>query len=61
VFKLDEASGAVKALTIRAGDARISRRDAPTYQLSWRKMTRFIASRPTVDEDWEHVIHYEFE
>ncbi len=59
-FQLDKAGGAVKSLTIRAGDGRISRRNAPEYPQSWRKLHRIIASRTTVDEDWAHVLHYEF-
>jgi hypothetical protein len=61
-FDLDKAEGSVKAFTVRAGDGRISREDAPGYPLeSWPKRLRFLESRPTVDEDWEHVLRYEFE
>jgi hypothetical protein len=60
-FHLDKADGAVTAFTVRAGDKRISRRDAPSYPLeSWRKRLRFIEGRPLVDEDWEHVLRHEF-
>jgi hypothetical protein len=59
-FRL-EAAGKVKALTVRAGDKRIPRRDAPSYSLaSWRKRLRLIEGRPVVDDDWEHVLRYEF-
>jgi hypothetical protein len=38
-----------------------AREDAPGYPLeSWRKRLRFLESRPTVDEDCEHVLRYEF-
>ena len=37
-FDLDSATEAVKAFTVRVGDKRTSRRDAPRYPLdSWRK------------------------
>ena len=59
-FHLD--AGSVKAFTVRAGDGRVSRQDAPGYPLeSWRKRLRFLEGRPTVDQDWEHVLRYEFE
>jgi hypothetical protein len=58
-FERDEAGGAVKAFTIRAGDGRIARRDAPKFPQSARALQRIIAARPTTDEDWAHVIHYE--
>jgi hypothetical protein len=59
-FHLDKA-GAVKALTLRAGDGRISERDAPQDVSSWRTQLRMIESRPNADEDWAHVLHYEFD
>jgi hypothetical protein len=59
-FQLDKA-GAVRALTLRAGDGRISRRDAPEYEASWRKRLRIIETRPTGDEDWAYVLHHEFD
>lgn len=59
-FQLDEAGG-VKALTLRAGDGRIPRRDAPGYSSPWRTQLRTIATRPTADGDWTHVLHYEFD
>jgi hypothetical protein len=65
-FQLDKAGGAVTALTIRVVDVRrISRGEAPEYRdpyygQSWRETLRIIASRPTTDGDWEHVLHYEF-
>jgi hypothetical protein len=60
-FQLDKA-GAVVAFTLRAGDGRISKRDAPEYGASWRTQLRTIETRPTADEDWAraHVLHYEF-
>jgi len=59
---LDQGGGSVKTFTVRAGDGRISRQDAPGYPLeSWRKRLRFLEGRPTVDQDWEHVLRYEFE
>jgi hypothetical protein len=61
-FDLDPTTATVKAFTVRAGDGRISRHDAPGYPLdSWRKRLRFIESRPTVDDDWEHVLHHQFD
>ena len=60
-FDLDRTMGTVKGFTVRAGDGRISRQDAPGYPLeSWRKRQRLLESRPKVDEDWEHVLHFEF-
>jgi len=61
-FDLDWTTGTVKAFTVRAGNRRISPRDAPCYPLdSWRKRLRFIESRPTEDDDWEHVIRHQFD
>jgi hypothetical protein len=59
-FERDEAGGPVKEITVRAGDGRIARRDAPKYPQSARAMQRIIATRPTADEDWAYVILYEF-
>ena len=60
-FHLDQ-DGSVKRFTVRAGDGRVSREDAPAYPLgSWRKRLRFLEGRPTVDEDWEHVLRYQFD
>jgi hypothetical protein len=58
-FHLDEAGRAVTAFTVRAGDGRILRRDAPKYPGSWRAQLQIIATRPTADEDWEHVFHHD--
>lgn len=61
-FDLDQTAGTVRAFTVRAGDGGVSRRDAPGYPLdSWRKRLRLIESRPTVDDDWEHVLRHHFE
>lgn len=60
-FQLDKPAGAVKALTIRAGDKRIPRRDAPKYPQSWRNLHRIIAARPTADEDWAHALQHKFD
>jgi len=61
-FDLDRTTGTVKTFTVRAGDRRISRRDAPGYPLdSLRKRLRFIESRPAVDDDWEHVLRHQFD
>ena len=58
VFRLD-ASGFVKRFTVRAGDARLPRRDVQALPLgSWRARLRLIEARPTEDEDWEHVLDY---
>ena len=57
-FQLDKAGRAVQAFTIRAGDGRISRRDAPSYPQSWRAVHRIIAGRPTADEDWTEILHH---
>jgi hypothetical protein len=58
VFLLDGA-GSVTWFTIRAGDARLPRRDAPAYgPRSWRKQLWFIESRPAADADWEHVLDH---
>jgi hypothetical protein len=51
----------VTALTVRAGDRRISRRDRLELEDSWRRKLESIANRPTVDTDWEHVLHYDLE
>jgi hypothetical protein len=60
-FELDETKAAVRAFTVRAGDARVLERDAPgLLQLeSWRAQSRFLAARPTADEHWVEVIHYD--
>jgi len=61
-FDLDGTTGTVKAFTVRAGDSRISRRDAPGYPLdSLRRRLRFIESRPTADDDWEHILRHRFD
>jgi hypothetical protein len=58
VFSLDEA-GSVTRFSVRAGDARLPRHDAPAHALdSWRSRLRFVEARPTADEDWEYVLHY---
>ena len=58
-FHLDQAKGSVQAFTVRAGDAR---RDAPVYSSEFsRTWLGEFASRPTADEDWEHVLHYDFD
>jgi hypothetical protein len=60
-FQLDQPGGTVAALTIRAGDTRIPRREAPKYsQASWRTLLRMIEARPATDGDWENVVHYNF-
>ncbi len=59
-FERGEAGGPVKAFTVRAGDGRIARRDAPKVHQSARALQRIIATRPTADEDWAFVIRYEF-
>jgi hypothetical protein len=59
-FQLDKA-GTVRALTLRAGDKRIPPRDAPKGQPSWRDQLRMIASSPTADADWTHVLKYDFD
>ena len=59
-FELDEASGSVTAMTVRAGDQRVERREAPPPKsASARAVQRLIAARPTADEDWTRVIRYE--
>jgi hypothetical protein len=60
-FQFDKAGGAVKALTVRAGDDRTSPRDRPKYQRSSRALQRIIANRPTADEDWTYVVHCELD
>jgi hypothetical protein len=51
-FYLDRA-GAVKAFTVRVGDARVP----PGYPA--RQVD--LETRPTDDEDWEHVLRYAFD
>ena len=60
-FQLDKAGGAVKALTVRAGDDRTSPRDRPKYQQSLRALQRIIANHPIADEDWTYVLHYDLD
>lgn len=60
-FQLGTTGSAVKALTLSAGDRRISRRDGPGHEQSWRELLRIIAARPTSDEDWADILHYDFD
>jgi hypothetical protein len=58
-FDREEAVGRVTGFTVRAGDGRIARRDSPQFPQSARALQRLIASRPTADEDWEHVVTHQ--
>jgi hypothetical protein len=59
VFERDGADCPVTRFTVRAGDRRVARHDSPRLPQSARALQRVIATRPTADENWEHVVVYE--
>jgi hypothetical protein len=53
-FNLDTTGSAIVDLTVRLGGEPGWARD-----WSWRDQLRFIENRPTLDEDWDIVLHYQ--